>query len=138
MDKIFIESSSNRRKFVDRLTWIFISSHAKNIREYEKVIKERNNLLKENSADNTWYSNLEKQIVKFGTEIIINRFKVIKLLTDEIEKNDINFPKGKIMFKGDIEKKYSVNSKLYKHNKILNINSSYEYWLLNLKKMKII
>ena len=38
----------------------------------------------------------------------------------------------------NIEKKYNVNSKLYKHNKILNMNSSYEYWLLNLKKMKII
>ena len=110
MDKIFIESSSNRRRFVDRFTWIFFSAHAKNIREYEKVIKERNNLLKENSADNTWYNNLEKQIVKFGTEIIINRFKVIKLLTDEIEKNNINFPKGKITFKGDIEKKYSESS----------------------------
>ena len=45
MDKIFIEGATNRRRFFDKISWIFISSHAQNIRLYEKSIKERNHIL---------------------------------------------------------------------------------------------
>ena len=45
MDKIFIEGATNRRKFFDKISWVFISVHANNVRLYEKAVKERNNLL---------------------------------------------------------------------------------------------
>ncbi len=118
MDKIFIEGSSNRRKFFDRITWVFISTHAKNIRLYEKLVRERNNLLKDNFIDKTWFNNIEKQIVKYGSQIIIDRFKVIKLLNNEINKNNINFPKADMVFKGEIESKYhgSADLELFKES----------------------
>ena len=66
MDKIFIESPGSRRRFIDKITWIFISQHASNIRKYEKLIRERNTLFKNKVSDNNWYKNLEEQIVICG------------------------------------------------------------------------
>jgi len=112
MDKIFIEGATNRRRFFDKVTWIFISSHAQNIRLYEKSIKERNNLLKENSNDTVWFNNIEKQIVKYGTQIIIDRLKVLNILNSQINNSNINFPKASMAFIGEIENIFSKNSDL--------------------------
>ena len=109
MDKIFIEGATNRRKFFDKISWVFISAHANNVRLYEKAIKERNNLLKENSNDKVWFDNIEKHIVKYGTEIIINRFKVLKLLNEQISNNIINFPKANMNLVGEIENIFNLN-----------------------------
>ena len=112
MDKIFIEGSTNRRRFFDKISWIFISSHAQNIRLYEKSIKERNNLLKDNSNDAVWFNNIEKQIVKYGTQIIIDRFKVLNILNAQIKDSTANFPKASMVFTGEIENTFSENSDL--------------------------
>ena len=112
MDKIFIEGSTNRRRFFDKISWIFISSHAQNIRLYEKSIKERNNLLKDNSNDAIWFNNIEKQIVKYGTQIIIDRFKVLNILNAQIKDSTANFPKASMVFTGEIENTFSEYSDL--------------------------
>ena len=106
MDKIFIEGSSNRRKFIDKITWIFFSSHAKNIRLYEKLIRERNSLFKDNVVDRNWFETIEKQIVEYGSKIIVDRFKVVKLLNNEINNN--NFPKADMALKGEVESKFNI------------------------------
>jgi DNA replication and repair protein RecF len=112
MDKIFIEGATNRRKFFDRISWVFVSSHAKNTRLYEKSVKERNNLLKENSIDGLWFNNIEKQIVKYGTQIIIDRFKVLELLDEQINSSIINFPKASMLLTGEIENIFNQSSDL--------------------------
>ena len=109
MDKIFIEGATNRRKFFDKISWVFISAHANNVRSYEKAIKERNNLLKVNSSDKIWFDNIEKHIVKYGTQIIINRLKVLKLLNEQISNNIINFPKANMNLVGEIENIFNQN-----------------------------
>ena len=86
--------------------------------------------------------NCKENIIITGP--LVNNFNILKILNSLRSKQKIYLISNQegtgigasLLF--DIEKKYNVNSKLYKHNKILNINSSYEYWLLNLKKMKII
>ena len=51
MDRVFIDTPNIRRKFVDRITWNFFSTHSKLMRLYDKVVRERNNLLKNNELD---------------------------------------------------------------------------------------
>ncbi|MDB9761557.1 DNA replication/repair protein RecF [Alphaproteobacteria bacterium] len=121
MDKIFIEGSSNRRKFIDKITWIFYSSHAKNIRSYEKLIRERNSLFKDNIIDRNWFETIEKQIVEYGSKIIVDRLKVIKLLNNEINNN--NFPKADMVLKGELECKF---------NSLADLDSFKEYFLKTL------
>ena len=113
MDKIFIEGKVNRRKFFDKITWVFVSTHANNVRSYEKAVKERNNLLKENSSDTIWFDNIEKQIVNFGTQILIDRFKVLKLLNMQINDSIINFPKAIMSLVGKIENIFNESSTIY-------------------------
>ena len=75
MDKIFIESPGSRRKFIDKITWMYVSQHASNVRKYEKLMRERNILLKDQVIDNKWFKNLEEQIVNFGLQIVIIEIK---------------------------------------------------------------
>jgi len=121
MDKIFIEGSSNRRKFIDKITWIFFSSHAKNIRSYEKLIRERNGLFKDNVTDRNWFETIEKQIVEYGSKIIVDRSKVIKLLNNEIDNN--NFPKADMALTGELESNFNI---------ITDLDSFKEYFLRTL------
>ena len=126
MDKIFIEGAVNRRKFFDKITWIFISSHANNVKLYEKAIKERNNLLKENSNDTVWFDNLEKLIVNYGTQILIDRYKVLKLLNNQINENRIDFPKAVMSFVGKIENIFNQNSDIgfFKEEYLKSLNEN--------------
>ncbi len=126
MDKIFIEGAVNRRKFFDKITWIFISSHANTVKLYEKAIKERNNLLKENSNDTVWFDNLEKHIVNYGTQILIDRYKVLKLLNKQINENVIDFPKAEMSFVGKIENVFNQNSDIgfFKEEYLKSLNQN--------------
>jgi DNA replication and repair protein RecF len=126
MDKIFIEGAVNRRKFFDKITWIFISSHANTVKLYEKAIKERNNLLKENSNDTVWFDNLEKLIVNYGTQILIDRYKVLKLLNKQINENRIDFPKAVMSFVGKIENIFNQNSDIgfFKEEYLKSLNEN--------------
>lgn len=126
MDKIFIEGAVNRRKFFDKITWIFISSHANTVKLYEKAIKERNNLLKENSNDTVWFDNLEKHIVNYGTQILIDRYKVLKLLNKQINENAIDFPKAVMSFVGKIENIFNQNSDIgfFKEEYLKSLNEN--------------
>ena len=47
MDRIWIEGSSGRRQFLDRLTLSYFPEHAEISLSYEKAMRERNRLLKE-------------------------------------------------------------------------------------------
>jgi len=110
MDKIFIESPKNRRKFIDRITWNFFPEHSVIMRAYDKVLKERNNLLKDKTSDFKWLENIEKQIVDFGTKILLNRNKAIKMLVFKlVERKKLNnvFPIADIFLVGELEELYN-------------------------------
>ena len=47
MDQIFMESPSSRRKFLDRMCSSFNKKHIDSIKNYEKLMKERNKLLQD-------------------------------------------------------------------------------------------
>ena len=112
MDKIFIESPGSRRRFIDKITWIFISQHASNIRKYEKLIKERNTLFKNKVSDNNWYKNLEEQIAICGLKILIDRNKVVSLLKEEILISSEVFPQASICLKGELEDNFFKNNNI--------------------------
>ena len=112
MDKIFIESPGSRRRFIDKITWIFISQHASNIRKYEKLIRERNTLFKNKVSDNNWYKNIEEQIVICGLQILIDRNKVVSLLKEEMLISSEGFPRASICLKGELEDNFLKNNNI--------------------------
>ena len=62
MDRLWIEGSSGRRQFLDRLTLSYFPDHAEISLSYEKAMRERNRLLKEKVYNDNWYNDLENEM----------------------------------------------------------------------------
>lgn len=73
MDRLWIEGADGRRRFLDRITLSFIPSHAEVSLAYEKAMRERNRLLKDQVRDGHWYVAVERQMAEAGAAIHANR-----------------------------------------------------------------
>ncbi|MCV2866105.1 DNA replication/repair protein RecF [Albidovulum sediminicola] len=73
MDRLWIEGAEGRRRFLDRMTLSFEPGHADAVLTYEKAMRERNRLLRDQVRDPRWYGALESQMAEAGTMIQRNR-----------------------------------------------------------------
>lgn len=72
-DRLWIEGAEGRRRFLDRLTLSFLPDHAEAVLTYEKAMRERNRLLKDDQRDPAWYRALETQMAEAGGRIMHGR-----------------------------------------------------------------
>ncbi|MCF6273488.1 MAG: DNA replication/repair protein RecF [Rhodobacteraceae bacterium] len=80
MDRLWVEGAGGRRRFLDRMVMSFHPRHAEATLGYEKSMRERNRLLKDQVRDSAWYDALERQMAKNGAEICANRKDVLTRL----------------------------------------------------------
>ncbi|SEL29016.1 DNA replication and repair protein RecF [Roseivivax marinus] len=73
MDRLWIEGAEGRRRFLDRVALSFFPGHADAALTYEKAMRDRNRLLKDQVRDPAWYRALEAQMARAGTGIDANR-----------------------------------------------------------------
>ena len=73
MDRIWSEGAEGRRRFLDRVTLSFLPGHAEASLAYEKAMRERNRLLKDQVRDGHWYRALEGQMATQGALIMASR-----------------------------------------------------------------
>lgn len=73
MDRLWIEGAEGRRRFLDRMTLSFFPSHGDAVLIYEKAMRDRNRLLKDHVQDPSWFTALETQMARAGTQIHANR-----------------------------------------------------------------
>jgi len=73
MDRLWIEAAEGRRRFLDRMTLSFAPDHAEAVLAYEKAMRDRNRLLKDQVTDAHWYGALEGQMAQSGAAIMHNR-----------------------------------------------------------------
>ena len=85
MERLFLNSPSIRRNFLDRLIYSFNKNYNKIINNYKKNILERSNLLKNNNYDADWINSLEKEIVSLGMEIYDLRKKHLFEINNHLE-----------------------------------------------------
>ena len=78
MDRLWIEGADGRRRFLDRMTMSFEPTHAGAVLDYEKAMRQRNRLLKDQVGDAAWYGALETQMASAGAAIMGNRARVIE------------------------------------------------------------
>lgn len=69
MDRLWIEGAEGRRRFLDRMALSFAPDHAEATLVYEKAMRERNRLLKDQVRDAHWYAALERQMAEAGHRI---------------------------------------------------------------------
>lgn len=92
MDRLWIEGAEGRRRFLDRMALSFFPNHAEASLTYEKTMRERNKLLKENVRDPMWYSVLETRLAETGAVIHENRVHTLTFLSDAQAQAETPFP----------------------------------------------
>ena len=94
MDRLWIEAAEGRRRFLDRLTLSFAPDHAEAVLAYEKAMRDRNRLLKDEVSDPHWYGALEAQMAQSGAAIEANRAATVARLMAAQEGAETAFPKA--------------------------------------------
>lgn len=92
MDRLWIEGAEGRRRFLDRMSLSFFPDHADASLVYEKSMRERNRLLKDQVRNAAWYEALEHQMAKAANVIHANRLATLKHLTEAQKAAKTAFP----------------------------------------------
>lgn len=104
MDRLFLEGSQGRRRFLDRLVYGFDSGHAQRLNRYEHVLKERTLLLRQGRYDRCWIEGLEETLVNDGIALTIARREVVAQLSSVLKNQGTAFPQAELFLEGTIEK----------------------------------
>mgnify|MGYP004448600917 CR=1 FL=1 len=99
--KIIKDSPGVRRKFIDMELCQLDSKYYYNLVQYNKVLNERNSILKNRNINKEILDIYDMQLVEFGYNIIIKRIEYIEKLNQYAAKihQDITSGKEKIEFK---------------------------------------
>ncbi|WP_412505072.1 DNA replication/repair protein RecF [Roseovarius sp. SYSU LYC5161] len=96
MDRLWIEPAEGRRRFLDRMTMSFEPDHAETSLSYEKAMRERNRLLKDQVRDGHWYVALERQMAEAGYAIHRARHAALERLRTAQERAETAFPTAEL------------------------------------------
>jgi len=84
MDRLFLEGAQLRRRFLDRLVFALVPSHARRSARYERATAERLRLLREGPRRGAWIEALEKTMSEEGAAINAARLEMIDSLNSEL------------------------------------------------------
>ena len=102
MDRIWLDGSIDRRRFLDRVVSTLISDHIENNIKYYNALKQRNRLIKDRIFDANWYTALEHQMAVSGFEIDASRREVLSRIMNMQESSHSAFPMAKLNLIGSV------------------------------------
>lgn len=104
MDRLFLDSSRERRKFLDRLVFAFDPGHSGRVTRYENALSQRSKLLKDGVTDDSWITGLESQMAETGIAIAAARLDFAARLQAACEAADhTHFPLARFKVAGSLE-----------------------------------
>lgn len=105
MDRLFIESASGRRRFLDRLVLSFDPGHARRALRYEHAMRERARLLKFGPRDPAWLDGLEAEMAETGIGMAAARAETITRLNRSLAKREQlgAFPCAQLALEGETD-----------------------------------
>ncbi|MCF6232448.1 MAG: DNA replication/repair protein RecF [Rhodobacteraceae bacterium] len=92
MDRLWIEGADGRRRFLDRMALSFDPGHAEASLTYDKAMRERNRLLKDQVRDPHWYGALEAQMAGAGMMVHRGRIQALAFLEAAQTQAETAFP----------------------------------------------
>ena len=92
MDRLWIEAAEGRRRFLDRTAFSFFPDHAEAVLNYEKAMRDRNRLLKDQVTDPHWYAALETNMASAALDINRNRQNTLARLAQAQDGAETAFP----------------------------------------------
>ncbi|WP_372573446.1 DNA replication/repair protein RecF [Ruegeria jejuensis] len=96
MDRLWIEGAEGRRRFLDRIALSFDPGHAEASLTYDKAMRERNRLLKDEVRDAHWYGALEQQMAAAGHRIHQGRVAALDHLRRAQNDAETAFPTAEL------------------------------------------
>ena len=85
MDRLFVETAGNRRRFLDRLVLALDPRHAQHSNRYDAALRARGKLLADlSSADPQWLASLEAQLAEHGAAMDAARQHMLTALSAEL------------------------------------------------------
>jgi DNA replication and repair protein RecF len=103
MDRLFLEGSGARRRFLDRLCYGLDAAHAGRVSAYEHAVRERARLLRDGRADAVWLGVLEEQAATLGVAIAATRRDLVARLNRVMAAAGGPFPRGILRADGAAE-----------------------------------
>ncbi|MFN3700463.1 MAG: DNA replication/repair protein RecF [Alphaproteobacteria bacterium] len=115
MDRLFIDSSRERRRFLDRLVFAFDPLHSARVSRYENALAQRSKLLRSDRdrggydrgsgrTDPHWLDALEGQIAEAGVALAAARLDFVERLQRVcIAEDHTHFPLAQLRAHGTIE-----------------------------------
>ena len=100
MDRLWIEAAEGRRRFLDRMTLSFLPDHAEAVLAYDKSMRDRNRLLKDEVSDARWYAALEGAMAETGAQIMNNRSVALARLQAAQLGAQTEFPRADLSLVG--------------------------------------
>ncbi|WP_112320785.1 DNA replication/repair protein RecF [Oceanibium sediminis] len=100
MDRLWLDTASERRRFLDRITLSLEPGHGETVLAYEKAMRERNRLLKDQVRDPAWYAGLEAQMAQAGARITRNRAEALDRLMAAQTGAATSFPRANLALVG--------------------------------------
>ncbi|MEL6608783.1 MAG: DNA replication/repair protein RecF [Pseudomonadota bacterium] len=92
MDRLWIEGAEGRRRFLDRMVLSFDPVHAEHVLAYDKAMRDRNRLLRDEVRDPAWYAALEVQMADAGAAMTAARAAALEALTAAQDGAETAFP----------------------------------------------
>lgn len=96
MDRLWIEGAEGRRRFLDRAVLSFDPGHGDAVLTYDKAMRERNRLLKDQVRDGRWYEALEARMADAGTRIHTARLATVDALMAAQAGAETAFPAAEL------------------------------------------
>lgn len=98
MDRLWIEAAEGRRRFLDRAALSFCPDHAEAALAYDKAMRERNRLLKDEVSDGRWYGAIEGRMAEAAALLMANRASALSRLL--AAQGDGVFPRADLALAG--------------------------------------
>ncbi len=102
MDGLFLGSSGDRRRFLDRLVTGADPDHAGRLAAYDQAQRERLRLLREGRADPTWLDALEDTMASHGVAVAAARRERVHALDGATVGSGV-FPQAALRLAGSVE-----------------------------------
>ncbi|MDF2231005.1 DNA replication/repair protein RecF [Albimonas sp. CAU 1670] len=100
MDRLWTEGAAERRRFLDRTAMGFDPDHAEASVAYEKAMRERNRLLKDDVRDARWLDALEARMAASGAAVARARAVALIRLREAQAGAETAFPAAELTLEG--------------------------------------
>ncbi len=111
MDGLFTGAASERRRFLDRLVLTIDAAHGRRVREFDRLMTQRNRLLDEN-ANAGWLDAVEAELSERAVAVALARAETVALLSARMQRAEPGspFPVGRLSLQGDFDHAVSGRS----------------------------